>query len=84
METDGKFPPSCCKEGVQVCHSTNRNDFFNEPCSKSLEEFLKKSSKVVGGVAIGIAVVEVPTFVCGTVKLLTCHQVYNNFTLKIR
>lgn len=60
---NGTFPQSCCKEGVQICRSTNRNDFFNDPCSKSLEEFLKNSSKVVGGVAIGIAVVEVHNFV---------------------
>ncbi|CAG9858845.1 unnamed protein product [Phyllotreta striolata] len=54
-----KLPPSCCHNvDAPQCPSTN-NDVNNEGCAPKLQQELEKSSKIIGGVAIGIAVVEI-------------------------
>ncbi|XP_044272119.1 23 kDa integral membrane protein-like isoform X1 [Tribolium madens] len=56
---NGSLPHSCCRDGVSVCRPTNYNSFYDKSCSKALMEFYQKSSPIIGGVAIGIAVIEI-------------------------
>ncbi|CAH1286644.1 unnamed protein product [Diabrotica balteata] len=55
---DRKIPLSCCHNIKVQCPSTN-NDVNHEGCAAKLQTELEKSSKIIGGVAIGIAVVEI-------------------------
>jgi CD63 antigen len=56
---NGDYPRSCCREGVNTCRSTDYTNFYNTPCMQATHQFLQKSSNVIGGVAIGIAVIEI-------------------------
>ncbi|CAH1105273.1 unnamed protein product [Psylliodes chrysocephalus] len=53
-----KVPVSCCQNINVQCPSTN-NEVHTEGCAPKLQQELEKSSKVIGGVAIGIAVIEI-------------------------
>ncbi|XP_063930542.1 CD63 antigen-like isoform X1 [Zophobas morio] len=59
MSQRGDLPRSCCREGTEVCRSTDYNSFYDRRCEESIHDFLYKSSHVIGGVAIGIAVIEI-------------------------
>ncbi|KAJ8975790.1 hypothetical protein NQ317_005172 [Molorchus minor] len=58
-----KLPDSCCINGQ--C-STFEHRYHKDGCALKVYEFLRKSTNIVGGVAIGIAAVEV-SFIC-TIK----------------
>lgn len=52
------LPLSCCQNSKVQCPSLN-NNVYNEGCANKLYTKLTESSQIVGGVAIGIAAVEV-------------------------
>ncbi|KAJ8968170.1 hypothetical protein NQ314_002427 [Rhamnusium bicolor] len=52
------IPLSCCQNSERQCPSLN-NDVFHEGCAVKLFNVLQNSSQVIGGVAIGIAAIEI-------------------------
>ncbi|XP_028138397.1 CD63 antigen isoform X2 [Diabrotica virgifera virgifera] len=55
----GRKPPTSCCRNINVqCPSPN-NEVNSEGCVAKLQTELEKDSKIIGGVAIGIAVVEI-------------------------
>ncbi|XP_015177793.1 PREDICTED: CD63 antigen-like [Polistes dominula] len=54
---NGTIPWSCCSDVEQFSVCPN-NQAFNQGCAKALKEFLVYAGAVLGGVAIGIAAVE--------------------------
>ncbi|KAJ8917835.1 hypothetical protein NQ315_010747, partial [Exocentrus adspersus] len=55
---NGAVPLSCCQNPDHQCPSIN-NEVNHEGCAMKLFEELKNKSQLVGGVAIGIAAVEI-------------------------
>nr|CAH7737086.1 unnamed protein product [Callosobruchus chinensis] len=55
---NGVVPTSCCQNSRVQCPSVN-NNVFPDGCAYKLYYKLESSSQVIGGVAIGIAAVEV-------------------------
>ncbi|KAJ8960078.1 hypothetical protein NQ318_009520, partial [Aromia moschata] len=53
---NGRVPDSCCENGR--CGTLNLN-VYQDGCASKLYDFLINSSQVIGGVAIGIAAIEV-------------------------
>ncbi|XP_057655805.1 CD63 antigen-like [Diorhabda carinulata] len=53
-----KVPLSCCRNIEVQCPSPN-NDVNSDGCAIKLQGEIEKNSKIIGGVAIGIAVIEV-------------------------
>ncbi|KAJ8966209.1 hypothetical protein NQ317_001307 [Molorchus minor] len=51
-----KLPDSCCINGQ--C-STFEHRYHKDGCALKVYEFLRKSTNIVGGVAIGIAAIEI-------------------------
>lgn len=54
---NSSIPYSCCGEDTEK--TCNTNDAYEEGCADKIYEILRKSSKVIGGVVIGIVVTEV-------------------------
>nr|CAI5870207.1 unnamed protein product [Callosobruchus analis] len=55
---NGVVPTSCCQNSRVQCPSVN-NNVFPDGCAYKLYYKLESSSQVIGGVAIGIAAVEI-------------------------
>jgi len=53
------LPLSCCKRGVEHCRTPNFYDVHNKGCARALLEYVENNSQVIGGVAIGIAILEI-------------------------
>lgn len=57
-----KIPDSCCANPGGVCTQLSPSKYHNT-CADALYDFVMGSAQIVGGVIIGIAVIEVG-FVC--------------------
>ncbi|RZC37532.1 Tetraspannin domain containing protein, partial [Asbolus verrucosus] len=55
---NGSLPVSCCKQSGHSCRPADFNNIYITPCNSAANSFLQNSAQVIGGVAIGIAVIE--------------------------
>lgn len=54
-------PDSCCKEiaSQSKCDSNSINTIYNEGCMKKLQSAIGNNAMILGGVGIGIALIQV-------------------------
>jgi len=55
----GELPLSCCEEGVDACRRIDYAHLHHDGCVQKVYNFLENSSQVIGGVAIGVAAIEI-------------------------
>ncbi|KAM3619912.1 uncharacterized protein V6R79_015715 [Siganus canaliculatus] len=58
-ENGGSFPPSCCLTDIAPCSSDEAERSAVQGCFEHMLESLKEHANIVGGIAAGIAVVEI-------------------------
>lgn len=58
-KADEKTPESCCKTKSDKCSAGKTPDIFTEGCSEALQTFVKNKLAVIGGIGVGIAILQV-------------------------
>jgi CD63 antigen len=70
-----KIPLSCCRNIDAQCPGSN-NDVNTDGCARNLQLFIEKNSKIIGGVIIGIAIVEI---LAAVIALCLASSIRNNY-----
>ncbi|XP_074524894.1 tetraspanin-1-like isoform X2 [Halichoeres trimaculatus] len=70
-ENGGSLPPSCCATNNSTCSSADAERSAVKGCFENILKILKEHANIVGGVAAGIAVLEVAAMVVS--MYLYCH-----------
>lgn len=52
-------PESCCKKMTDGCSKGNSSNIYQEGCSQALQDFVKSKMAVVGGIGVGIAILQI-------------------------
>ncbi|XP_074524759.1 tetraspanin-1-like isoform X1 [Halichoeres trimaculatus] len=70
-ENGGSLPPSCCATNNSTCSLADAERSAVKGCFENILKILKEHANIVGGVAAGIAVLEVAAMVVS--MYLYCH-----------
>lgn len=54
-----KYPESCCKTKGEKCNAGDNPDIYKEGCSDALQKFVRGKMAVIGGIGVGIAILQV-------------------------
>lgn len=52
-------PESCCKKMAAGCSKGNSPSIYQEGCSQALQDFVKSKMAMVGGIGVGIAILQI-------------------------
>lgn len=54
------YPESCCKNPAPKCNaSPKKEDIYQDGCSEALQNFVKGKMAVIGGIGVGIAILQI-------------------------
>jgi len=53
------YPESCCKTKAEKCSAGDNPDIYQDGCSQALQNFVKSKMAVIGGIGVGIAILQV-------------------------
>lgn len=53
------YPESCCKTKGDKCSVGKNPDIYKDGCSEALQKFVKGKMAVIGGIGVGIAILQV-------------------------
>ena len=75
------IPSSCCHNAPDVaCPAYGPNSAFSQGCGNEIAKLFSKALQTLGGVAIGVAVVEVNFTICSFSGMLLNFYLYFYFS----